>query len=66
MNAGFEDISILYRNGKMRGLETVFSEYEKITKMQMPLPSSYRNFLKSSKTADDKFLLQKKNRKGLF
>jgi kynurenine 3-monooxygenase len=40
----------------------LFSEYENHeSQMQMPLPLSYRNFLEmSSKTADDKFLLQKK------
>jgi len=65
MNAGFEDISILYEMMEKYGedWETVFSEYEKSRKPNADAIAelSYRNFLEmSSKTADDKFLLQKK------
>jgi kynurenine 3-monooxygenase len=65
MNAGFEDIIILsemiekYNND----WETIFSEYEKSRKPNADAIAelSYRNFMEmSSKTADDKFLLQKK------
>ncbi len=65
MNAGFEDIIILsemiekYDND----WETIFSEYEKSRKPNADAIAelSYRNFMEmSSKTADDKFLLQKK------
>jgi kynurenine 3-monooxygenase len=65
MNAGFEDISILYEMMERYGedWEMVFSEYEKSRKPNADAIAelSYRNFLEmSSKTADDKFLLQKK------
>ena len=65
MNAGFEDISILYEMMEKYGedWQTVFSEYEKSRKPNADAIAelSYRNFLEmSSKTADDKFLLQKK------
>ena len=65
MNAGFEDISILYEMMEKYGedWEMVFSEYEKSRKPNADAIAelSYRNFLEmSSKTADDKFLLQKK------
>ena len=65
MNAGFEDISVLYEMMEKYGedWETVFSEYEKSRKPNADAIAelSYRNFLEmSSKTADDKFLLQKK------
>jgi kynurenine 3-monooxygenase len=65
MNAGFEDISILYEMMQKYGedWEMVFSEYEKSRKPNADAIAelSYRNFLEmSSKTADDKFLLQKK------
>jgi kynurenine 3-monooxygenase len=65
MNAGFEDISILYEMMQKYGedWETIFSEYEKSRKPNADAIAelSYRNFLEmSSKTADDKFLLQKK------
>ncbi|MBU0940668.1 MAG: FAD-dependent monooxygenase [Bacteroidetes bacterium] len=65
MNAGFEDITILYEMMERYGedWEMVFSEYEKSRKPNADAIAelSYRNFLEmSSKTADDKFLLQKK------
>jgi kynurenine 3-monooxygenase len=65
MNAGFEDISVLYEMMEKYGAdwETVFSEYEKSRKPNADAIAelSYRNFLEmSSKTAEDKFLLQKK------
>ena len=65
MNAGFEDITILYEMMERYGedWEMVFSEYEKSRKPNADAIAelSYRNFLEmSSKTADYKFLLQKK------
>lgn len=65
MNAGFEDISVLYEMIEKFGddWETIFSEYQKSRKPNADAIAelSYRNFLEmSSKTADDKFLLQKK------
>lgn len=65
MNAGFEDISVLYEMMLKYGddWETVFSEYQKSRKPNADAIAelSYRNFMEmSSKTADDKFLLQKK------
>jgi len=65
MNAGFEDISILYELMNQYGddWKTVFSEYEKSRKPNADAIAelSYRNFMEmSSKTADEKFLLQKK------
>jgi kynurenine 3-monooxygenase len=65
MNAGFEDISVLYELMNQYGddWKTVFSEYEKSRKPNADAIAelSYRNFMEmSSKTADEKFLLQKK------
>jgi kynurenine 3-monooxygenase len=65
MNAGFEDISILYEMIETYGddWKTIFSEYEKSRKPNADAIAelSYRNFMEmSSKTADEKFLLQKK------
>lgn len=65
MNAGFEDISVLYEMIEKYGddWEAIFSEYQKSRKPNADAIAelSYRNFLEmSSKTADDKFLLQKK------
>jgi kynurenine 3-monooxygenase len=65
MNAGFEDISILSEMMEEYGddWEMIFSEYEKSRKPNADAIAelSYRNFMEmSSKTADDKFLLQKK------
>ena len=65
MNAGFEDISVLYEMMLAYGddWEAVFSEYQKSRKPNADAIAelSYRNFMEmSSKTADDKFLLQKK------
>ncbi len=65
MNAGFEDISVLYELTNQYGddWKTIFSEYEKSRKPNADAIAelSYRNFMEmSSKTADEKFLLQKK------
>ena len=65
MNAGFEDISVLYELMNQYGddWKTIFSEYEKSRKPNADAIAelSYRNFMEmSSKTADEKFLLQKK------
>ena len=65
MNSGFEDISILNEMMEKYGddWETIFSEYQKSRKPNADAIAelSYRNFMEmSSKTADDKFLLQKK------
>lgn len=65
MNAGFEDISILHEMIQQYGddWKAIFSEYEKSRKPNTDAIAelSYRNFMEmSSKTADDKFLLQKK------
>ncbi|AOZ98660.1 FAD-dependent oxidoreductase [Flavobacterium commune] len=65
MNAGFEDITILHEMILKYGedWETIFSEYQKSRKPNADAIAelSYRNFMEmSSKTADDKFLLQKK------
>jgi kynurenine 3-monooxygenase len=65
MNAGFEDISVLYEMMEKYGndWESIFSEYQKSRKPNADAIAelSYRNFMEmSSKTADDKFLLQKK------
>jgi kynurenine 3-monooxygenase len=65
MNAGFEDISILYEMIEKYGddWETIFSEYQDSRKPNADAIAelSYRNFMEmSSKTADDNFLLQKK------
>jgi kynurenine 3-monooxygenase len=65
MNAGFEDISVLHElmNQYSDDWKTIFSEYEKSRKPNADAIAelSYRNFMEmSSKTADEKFLLQKK------
>jgi kynurenine 3-monooxygenase len=65
MNAGFEDISVLYEMIEKYGedWELIFSEYQNSRKPNADAIAelSYRNFMEmSSKTADDKFLLQKK------
>ncbi len=65
MNAGFEDISELDDLMDTYGddWETIFSEYQKIRKPNVDAIAelSYRNFVEmSSKTANPKFLLQKK------
>lgn len=65
MNAGFEDISVLNEMMQQFGNDwkTIFSEYQKSRKPNADAIAelSYRNFLEmSSKTADEKFLLQKK------
>lgn len=65
MNAGFEDITILSEIMEKHGddWETIFKEYEESRKPNADAIAelSYRNFMEmSSKTADEKFLLQKK------
>jgi kynurenine 3-monooxygenase len=65
MNAGFEDITILSEMIDKYGddWETIFQEYETSRKPNADAIAelSFRNFMEmSSKTADDKFLLQKK------
>ncbi|MFX0557337.1 FAD-dependent oxidoreductase [Maribacter sp. CXY002] len=65
MNAGFEDIYVLDQTIKKYGddWETIFEEYQKERKPNADAIAelSYRNFIEmSSKTADPKFLLQKK------
>jgi kynurenine 3-monooxygenase len=65
MNAGFEDITVLYEMIEKYGddWETIFSEYQDSRKPNADAIAelSYRNFMEmSSKTADDNFLLQKK------
>ena len=65
MNAGFEDITILNQMIQQYGDDwtTIFKEYEKSRKPNADAIAelSYRNFMEmSSKTADDKFHLQKK------
>ncbi|MBK0369234.1 FAD-dependent oxidoreductase [Flavobacterium agrisoli] len=65
MNAGFEDITVLYQLIEKYGddWQTVFSEYEKERKPNADAIAelSYRNFMEmSTKTADEKFLLQKR------
>src|SRR5690606_29254906 len=65
MNAGFEDIHILSELMEKYGdaWETIFMEYQKLRKPNADAIAelSYRNFMEmSSKTADPKFLLQKK------
>ncbi|HJR99748.1 MAG TPA: NAD(P)/FAD-dependent oxidoreductase [Flavobacterium sp.] len=65
MNAGFEDITVLYEMMMKYGenWELIFEEYQKSRKPNADAIAelSYRNFMEmSSKTADDKFLLQKK------
>lgn len=65
MNAGFEDIYVLNKIIKSHGddWETIFQEYQKQRKPEADAIAelSYRNFIEmSNKTADEKFLLQKK------
>ena len=65
MNAGFEDITVLNEMMEEYGDDwlSIFSEYQKSRKPNADAIAelSYRNFMEmSSKTADDKFLLQKK------
>ncbi|MBS9463255.1 FAD-dependent monooxygenase [Flagellimonas sp. 389] len=65
MNAGFEDIYELDKLMEAHGddWETIFSEYQKSRKPNADAIAelSYRNFMEMShKTADPKFLLQKK------
>ncbi len=65
MNAGFEDITILDEMIRKYGddWKSIFSEYQKSRKPNTDAIAelSYRNFMEmSSKTADEKFLLQKK------
>jgi len=65
MNSGFEDISILNDMIQLYGNDwkTIFSEYQKSRKPNADAIAelSYRNFMEmSTKTADEKFLLQKK------
>ncbi|WBL26291.1 FAD-dependent oxidoreductase [Zunongwangia sp. HGR-M22] len=65
MNAGFEDISVLFDKMEKHGDDwrKIFSEYEIARKPNADAIAelSYRNFIEmSSKTADPKFLLQKK------
>ena len=65
MNAGFEDISILNEIMNKYGddWQTIFVEYQKSRKPNADAIAelSYRNFMEmSTKTADEKFLLQKK------
>ncbi|HEX9979509.1 MAG TPA: NAD(P)/FAD-dependent oxidoreductase [Flavobacterium sp.] len=65
MNAGFEDISVLNELIGEFGddWKTIFTQYQKSRKPNADAIAelSYRNFMEmSSRTADDKFLLQKK------
>lgn len=65
MNAGFEDITILSQLIEQYGddWDTIFKEYQESRKPNADAIAelSYRNFMEmSSKTIDDKFLLQKK------
>tara|TARA_R110002051_G_scaffold204512_2_gene270644 strand:- start:495 stop:1835 length:1341 start_codon:yes stop_codon:yes gene_type:complete len=65
MNAGFEDIFVLNTIIKKHGddWQAIFQEFEKVRKPNADAIAelSYRNFMEmSSKTADPKFLLQKK------
>ncbi len=69
MNAGFEDIFVLNQLIGEYGdqWETIFQEYQKSRKPNADAIAelSYRNFVEmSSKTADPKFLLQKKIEKN--
>jgi len=69
MNAGFEDITILNQMIQQYGDDwtTIFKEYEKSRKPNADAIAelSYRNFMEmSSKTADDRFHLQKKIEKN--
>lgn len=65
MNAGFEDITILSQLIEQYGddWDAIFKEYQESRKPNADAIAelSYRNFMEmSSKTIDDKFLLQKK------
>ena len=65
LNAGFEDISEMYRQIKNYGDDwlTVFQNYEAVRRPNADAISelSFRNFVEmSTKTADEMFLLQKK------
>lgn len=65
MNAGFEDISVLYSKIEKYGddWESIFEEYQNERKPNADAIAelSYRNFIEmSSKTADPSFLLRKK------
>ncbi len=65
MNAGFEDIHVLSELMEEHGdaWETIFTKYQEMRKPNADAIAelSYRNFMEmSSKTADPKFLLQKK------
>lgn len=65
MNAGFEDITVLNEMIAKYGddWEAIFKAYEKSRKPNADAIAelSYRNFMEmSAKTADEKFLLQKK------
>ncbi|MGB5554935.1 MAG: NAD(P)/FAD-dependent oxidoreductase [Flavobacteriaceae bacterium] len=65
MNAGFEDIFVLHQLMGKYGddWEAIFNTYQKVRKPNADAIAelSYRNFIEmSSKTADPKFLLQKK------
>ncbi len=65
MNAGFEDITVLYELIEKHGddWKTIFEQYQDSRKPNADAIAelSYRNFMEmSSKTADDKFLLAKK------
>lgn len=65
MNAGFEDITVLVKMIEKYGndWETIFNEYQKSRKPNADAIAelSLRNFIEmSTKTADEKFLLQKK------
>ena len=65
MNAGFEDITVLVEMINKYGddWETIFDQYQKSRKPNADAIAelSYRNFMEmSSKTADEKFHLQKK------
>ncbi len=69
MNAGFEDIFVLNQIIKKHDddWETIFQEYQQERKPNADAIAelSYRNFIEmSSKTADPKFLLQKKISSG--
>jgi kynurenine 3-monooxygenase len=65
MNAGFEDITVLSEMMEKFGddWKTIFEEYQESRKPNTDAVAelSYRNFMEmSSRTADDRFLLQKK------
>lgn len=65
MNAGFEDISEMFKQMEKHGndWETIFKEYQEIRKPNADAIAelSFRNFIEmGTNTADEKFLLQKK------